>query len=157
MQRFTLLTAAISAFLIACGERPPTGPAPGAEPGTAEQAGTLAYHLPWGGCTAWNGIPFNTVFFDPGSATLDDEDKASLDANIVQLNRCPNEGFHVQGEAVRERKARQVAAARAQAVAEYYENNGVLNPSRMAVISFVVPGCSKIWGPCSFFRDVLTY
>ena len=146
------LLAVLAVVVASCSESPPTEPASEREPGRPE-----ATHLPWTGCQAWNGISFATVYFVPGSATLDDGDRALLDANIVLLNECPGDGFHVQGEAVREKKARQVAAARAQAVADYYRDNGVLNPDRMDVTSYVVSGCGKVWGPCSEFRSVVTY
>jgi len=151
LSRCTMLVA-VSVTAVACGGTPPTEVESDVAPATL-----VANHVPWSGCTAWNGRSFATVYFERGSATLDDGDKALLDANIEQLNECPNDGFHVQGEAVREKQARQVALARAQAVADYYKNNGVVNPSRMAVSSYVVAGCSKVWGPCSDFRNVWTY
>lgn len=113
-------------------------------------------HIPYSGCLAWEGPAFASVSFEKGSAELDDGDRAALDANIVRLNQCPQDGFHVVGLAVNEPKARHVAAARAQVVADYYAANGaVLFPGRMEVRSeIVVGGCKgKAWSvPCEQWR-----
>jgi outer membrane protein OmpA-like peptidoglycan-associated protein len=116
-----------------------------------------ASHMPWGGCTAWNGLSFATVFFAKGSAELDAEDRAALDRNVALLNLCPAEGFHVVGKSVKERKGSQLAAARAQVVAEYYVSHGLTGASRMAVSSYIMAGCGKRWGPCERFWATETW
>jgi len=117
-------------------------------------------HIQWTGCTAWDGPAFANATFAKGSSELDAEDRAALDANVERLNLCPEDGFHVEGMAANEPRAKQLAAARAQVVADYYTEAGaVLFPGRMEVRSHIVAGgcAGRRWGPsCDFYRITST-
>jgi PKD repeat protein len=69
---------------------------------------------------------FNSAFFGRNSSTLTDEAEKSLQENTDILSQCPNltvqiEGFAAPGE----RNAQSLSSDRAQAVADFYSNNGV--------------------------------
>jgi hypothetical protein len=112
-------------------------------------------HVEWTGCLGWEGPGFATVYFAKGSAELDAADEEPLDANIERFGLCPQDGFHVVGMAAQEKGAKQLAAARARVVADYYiEGGAVTFPGRMEVSSYVVVGgCGgkRWWGPCDRF------
>jgi PKD repeat protein len=68
----------------------------------------------------------NSAFFGRNSSTLTDEAKKSLMENSDLLSQCPNlsvtiEGFAAPGE----RNSQSLSEDRAQAVADFYSNNGV--------------------------------
>jgi outer membrane protein OmpA-like peptidoglycan-associated protein len=68
----------------------------------------------------------NSAFFGRNSSTLTDEASKSLQENADILSQCPNltvkvEGFTAPGE----RNAQSLSEDRAQAVADFYTNNGV--------------------------------
>jgi outer membrane protein OmpA-like peptidoglycan-associated protein len=70
----------------------------------------------------------NSAFFGRNSSTLTDEAQKSLQENVDILSQCPNltvgvEGFAAPGE----RNAQSLSEDRAQAVADFYSNNGVDN------------------------------
>lgn len=69
---------------------------------------------------------FNPAFFGRNSSTLDDEAEEELSENVEILSQCPNltvqiEGFAAPGE----RSAQSLSEDRAQAVADFYEDNDV--------------------------------
>lgn len=69
---------------------------------------------------------FNPAFFGRNSSTLDDEAEDELSENADILSQCPNltvqiEGFAAPGE----RSAQSLSEDRAQAVADFYEDNDV--------------------------------
>jgi len=69
---------------------------------------------------------FNSAFFGRNSSTLTDEAMKSLRENTDILSQCPNltvriEGFAAPGE----RNAESLSSDRAQAVADFYSENGV--------------------------------
>jgi len=122
--------------------------------------GLVSYsHIDWTGCNAWDGPAFANATFAKGSAELDDDDRAALDANVVRLNLCPEDGFHVQGLAPNGRRAKELAAARAQVVADYYLQAGAeLFPGRMEVRSYVMGGgcAGRRWESCDRFNVTMT-
>jgi PKD repeat protein len=68
----------------------------------------------------------NSSFFESNSSTLTDEAERSLQENADILSKCPNlrvavEGFAAPGE----RNPQSLSEDRAEAVADFYENNGV--------------------------------
>ncbi|MFB6278089.1 MAG: OmpA family protein, partial [Salinibacter sp.] len=68
----------------------------------------------------------NSAFFERNSSTLTEEAKGSLQENADVLSQCPNltaqvEAFAAPGE----RNPQSLSEDRAEAVAEFYENNGV--------------------------------
>jgi PKD repeat protein len=69
---------------------------------------------------------FNSSFFGRNSSTLTDEAKKSLQENTDILSQCPNLSVRVEGFAAPgERNAQSLSEDRAQAVADFYSNNGV--------------------------------
>ncbi len=68
----------------------------------------------------------NSAFFGRNSSTLTDEAKQSLQENSDILAQCPNLSVDVEGFAAPgERNAQSLSEDRAQAVADFYSNNGV--------------------------------
>ena len=68
----------------------------------------------------------NSIFFESNSSTLTDEAEQSLQENADILSQCPNlrvriEGFAAPGE----RNAQSLSEDRAEAVADFYQDNGV--------------------------------
>ena len=69
---------------------------------------------------------FNSAFFGRNSSTLSAEARDALRENLEILSQCPNLCVDVEGFASRsERNPDELSADRADAVAEYYENNGI--------------------------------
>jgi outer membrane protein OmpA-like peptidoglycan-associated protein len=69
---------------------------------------------------------FNSAFFGRNSSTLTDEAQKSLQENADILGQCSNLTVRVEGFAAPgERNAQSLSEDRAQAVADYYSNNGV--------------------------------
>ena len=69
---------------------------------------------------------FNAAFFERNSSTLSAEARDALSENLSVLERCPNLCVDVEGFASRaERDPDDLSEARADAVAEYYEDNGI--------------------------------
>jgi PKD repeat protein len=69
---------------------------------------------------------FNSAFFGRNSSTLTDEGTKSLQENTDLLTQCPNLSVRIEGFAAPgERNAQSLSEDRAQAVADYYTNNGV--------------------------------
>ncbi|MFB6249966.1 MAG: OmpA family protein [Salinibacter sp.] len=69
---------------------------------------------------------FNSAFFGRNSSTLTEEARKSLQENVDILNQCPNLSVRIEGFAAPgERNAQSLSEDRAQAVADYYSNNGV--------------------------------
>jgi PKD repeat protein len=68
----------------------------------------------------------NSAFFGRNSSTLTDEAKSNLMENSDILSQCPNLSVKVEGFAAPgERNAQSLSQDRAQAVADFYSNNGV--------------------------------
>lgn len=68
----------------------------------------------------------NSTFFGPNSSTLSEEGKKTLMENVDVLSKCPNlrvriEGFAAPGE----RNVESLSEDRAEAVADFYEQNGI--------------------------------
>lgn len=75
-------------------------------------------------CTSVSEL--NSTFFESNSSTLTDEAGSSLQENADVLSQCPNltvriEGFAAPGE----RNAQSLSEDRAEAVADFYQDNGV--------------------------------
>jgi outer membrane protein OmpA-like peptidoglycan-associated protein len=69
---------------------------------------------------------FNSAFFGRNSSTLTDEGQKSLQENADILSQCSNLSVRVEGFAAPgERNAQSLSEDRAQAVADYYSENGV--------------------------------
>jgi PKD repeat protein len=68
----------------------------------------------------------NSAFFGRNSSTLTDEARKSLQENADILSQCPNLSVNVEGFAAPgERNAQSLSEDRAQAVADFYSNNGI--------------------------------
>lgn len=73
----------------------------------------------------------NSVFFERNSTELDDEARALLDENIAILLECPEINVRLDGYADRgERNPQTLSEERAQAVEQYYIDNGI-SPNRL--------------------------
>lgn len=69
---------------------------------------------------------FNPAFFGVNSSTLTDEARSALEENAEILAECPNLTVRVEGfAAAGERNAQELSEDRAQAVADFYEENDV--------------------------------
>jgi len=68
----------------------------------------------------------NSAFFGRNSSTLTDEAQKSLQENADILSQCPNLSVSIEGFAAPgERNAQSLSEDRAQAVADFYSDNGV--------------------------------
>lgn len=68
----------------------------------------------------------NSSFFDRNASTLTDEAESTLQENADILSQCPNLTVQVEGFAAPgERNAQSLSEDRAEAIADYYEDNGV--------------------------------
>ncbi|MFB6279327.1 MAG: PKD domain-containing protein [Salinibacter sp.] len=66
------------------------------------------------------------AFFERNSSTLTEEARGSLQENADILSRCPNLSVRVEGFAAPgERNAESLSEDRSEAVADFYQNNGV--------------------------------
>lgn len=75
-------------------------------------------------CT--NVTEFNAAFFERNSSTLSSEARDNLRDNLEILEQCPNLCVDVEGFASRaERNPDELSQDRADAVAEFYEDNGI--------------------------------
>jgi len=75
-------------------------------------------------CTTINEM--NSAFFERNSSTLTEEAEKSLQENTDVLSQCPNLTVQVEGFAApNERNPQSLSDDRAQAVADFYEENGV--------------------------------
>lgn len=69
---------------------------------------------------------FNSVFFGQNSSTLSAEARSALRENLDILSQCPNLCVDIEGFASRsERDSDNLSSDRADAVASYYEDNGI--------------------------------
>lgn len=74
----------------------------------------------------------NSAFFGRNSSTLTDDAESDLQENADILSQCPNLSVDVEGFAAPgERSAQSLSEDRAQAVADFYSDNGV-NSSRIS-------------------------
>jgi len=68
----------------------------------------------------------NSAFFDRNSSTLNDEAESTLEENADVLSQCSNLTVQVEGFAAPgERNEQSLSSDRAQAVADFYQDNGV--------------------------------
>jgi len=116
---------------------PPSGAA--LEGDTGDQSGNVAgAAVPGSRADFLQSVPADRVFFDFDSYSLDDSDRATLDAQAAWLQR--NSGVHVTIEGhADERGTREYNLAlgdrRANAARDYLQSRGVA-PARMQVISW---------------------
>jgi PKD repeat protein len=76
---------------------------------------------------------FSSAFFERNSSTLTEEAEKSLQENADILNRCPNLTVQVEGFAAPgERNAEQLSEDRAEAVVNFYENEGIASDRVMS-------------------------
>ncbi len=69
---------------------------------------------------------FNAAFFSRNSSMLTDEARSSLQENADILSQCPNLSVQIEGfTAPGERNEQSLSEDRAEAVANFYRNNGV--------------------------------
>jgi len=69
---------------------------------------------------------FNSAFFERNSSTLSADARDALSENLDVLERCPNLCVDIEGYASRsERSPDDLSEARADAVADYYEDRGI--------------------------------
>jgi PKD repeat protein len=70
---------------------------------------------------------FNAAFFGRNSSTLTDEAQSALQENLDILSQCPNLSVRVEGFAAPgERSVSSLSEDRARAVAQFYEDNGIV-------------------------------
>lgn len=68
----------------------------------------------------------NSAYFESNSSTLTDEAETTLTENVNVLSKCPNLDVRIEGFAAPgERNVQSLSEDRAQAVAEYYQENGI--------------------------------
>ncbi len=86
----------------------------------------------------------NSVFFGRNSSTLTAEGRAALQENIEIFEQCPNLCARLEGWAAPgERNAQALSESRAQAVEQFYVDNG-LAASRFSTVGMgVLPGTTK--------------
>jgi peptidoglycan-associated lipoprotein len=153
MRNLALMAAAAAALAIAgCAKKPPkmlppppaSGPGdmggqsgPGNGPG-AGSGGVGTAALPGSRADFLASVPSDRVFFALDSYTLDDKDRAVLDAQAAWLVRNPRARVTIEGHCD-ERGTREYNLAlgdrRANAAKNYLAARGI-DPSRMAVISY---------------------
>ena len=97
---------------------------------------------------------FNAAFFDRNSSTLTDEGRQALQENLDIVSQCPNLSVRVEGYASPfERNTQSLSADRAQAVAQFYQDNDIasnrINTSGMGEVEGVT---SKKGGTDQFRR-----
>lgn len=75
-------------------------------------------------CTTINEL--NSAHFDPNSSTLTDEAEQTLTENADVLSKCPNLDVRIEGFAAPgERNVQSLSEDRAQAVADFYQENDI--------------------------------
>lgn len=142
-RNLTTLTACAAALLAmsACRSRtaadlppePPSSSIPGDQDGNVSGA-----VVPGSRADFIQSVPADRVFFETDSYSLDGEDRATLDAQVVWLQRYPNVRVTVEGHAD-ERGTREYNLAlgdrRANAARDYLQSRGI-DPARMQTISY---------------------
>lgn len=69
---------------------------------------------------------FNAAFFDRNSSTLTDEGRDALEENLEIVDQCPNLSVRIEGYASPfERNTQSLSDDRAQAVAQFYQDNDI--------------------------------
>lgn len=97
----------------------------------------------------------SSAFFGPNSSTLTDEAKASLRENNEILSKCPDVTVRVEGFAAPdERNGNNLSADRTQAVAEFYQEQGVSQSRIMTRNEGEVKGVSTKRGGSRQYRRV---
>ena len=142
-RRLMLVAAAAIAITAGCSKKPPKElpPAPssgsenGAATGTNEGSGAIR-----SGSRAdfLQAVPSDRIFFDTDQYNVDDQDRATLDAQAAWLQRNGNVRVTIEGHAD-ERGTREynlaLGARRAAATKEYLASRGV-PANRMKTISY---------------------
>lgn len=68
----------------------------------------------------------SSAFFEYNSSTLTDESESTLTENVDVLSKCPNLDVRIEGYAAPgERNEQSLTEDRAEAVADFYQNNGI--------------------------------
>jgi peptidoglycan-associated lipoprotein len=153
MIRNSLSIAALAAALIltpGCGKKAPkeippppigsedAGPADSGETGPDASSGVGTEALPGSRADFIQSVGSDRVFFDTDSYTIDDQDRATLDAQAAWLQRNPGVRVTIEGHAD-ERGTREYNLAlgdrRANAAKNYLQSRGIA-ASRMSVISW---------------------
>ncbi|MGE5722572.1 MAG: peptidoglycan-associated lipoprotein Pal [Sphingomonadales bacterium] len=145
MTRKSLTLAAVAALAITagCAKKPPAQlpPAP-AETGTGQPEGPASgiegAVLPGSRADFLRSVPADRVYFDTDMYNIDDQDRATLDAQAEWLRRNPNVRVTIEGHCD-ERGTREYNLAlgdrRANAAKNYLQSRGI-DASRMSVISW---------------------
>ena len=98
---------------------------------------------------------FNAAFFDRNSSTLTQEGRQALQENLDIVSQCPNLNVRVEGYASPfERNTQSLSDDRAQAVAQFYQNNGIASSRINATGMGEVEGVTSKKGGTDQFRRV---
>ncbi len=96
---------------------------------------------------------FNSAFFGRNSSTLTDEAEESLQENADILGQCPNLSVNIEGFAAPgERNSQSLSEDRAQAVADFYAENGVSDSKVSATGEGAVSGVTSKKGGTREYR-----
>ena len=142
-RNLTTLTACAAALLAmsACRSRTgalPPEPPSASQPGGDQDGNVSGVAVPGSRADFLQSVPADRVFFETDSYSLDGEDRATLDAQVVWLQRYPNVRVTIEGHAD-ERGTREYNLAlgdrRANSARDYLQSRGV-DPSRMQTISY---------------------
>jgi len=142
-RRLMLVAAAAIAITAGCSKKPPkelppapsTGVDNGAATGANDGSGAIR---PGSRADFLQAVPSDRIFFDTDQYNVDDQDRATLDAQAAWLQRNGNVRVTIEGHAD-ERGTREYNLAlgerRANAAKNYLQSRGI-DPSRMTVISY---------------------
>ncbi|HJQ16835.1 MAG TPA: peptidoglycan-associated lipoprotein Pal [Bradyrhizobium sp.] len=137
----TLAALAAALAVSGCAKKPPKElpPAPAAESTTPpDGSGIENQILPGSRADFLRSVPADRIFFDTDSFSVDDQDRATLDAQAAWLQRNPNVRITIEGHCD-ERGTREYNLAlgdrRANAAKNYLQSRGI-DASRMTVISW---------------------
>jgi PKD repeat protein len=102
-------------------------------------------------CTSVSEL--SSAFFERNSSTLTEEAEKSLQENADILNQCPNLTVQVEGfTAPGERNAEQLSEDRAEAVASFYENEGIASDRVMSEAQGTPEGITTKKGEARQYR-----
>lgn len=98
---------------------------------------------------------FNAAFFDRNSSTLTAEGEQALEENLEIIEQCPNLSVRIEGYASPfERNTQSLSDDRAQAVAQFYEENGIASTRLNAAGMGEVEGVTTKKGGTDQYRRV---
>jgi len=98
---------------------------------------------------------FNASFFDRNSSTLTQEGRQALQENLDIIDQCSNLNVRVEGYASPfERNTQSLSDDRAQAVAQFYQDNGIASSRINATGMGQVEGVTSKKGGTDQFRRV---